>query len=82
MYRSYLHFEKNFIHINFAIALMFALAFFLGGIDRSDNEVYAFLYMVLANCEIVCLNNCSDHVQDNGCCHALFLPGRILLDAV
>jgi hypothetical protein len=37
--RSYLHAEKTFVHINFSVALMCALAFFLGGIDRSDTEV-------------------------------------------
>jgi hypothetical protein len=36
--RRYLRFEKNFIHINFIIALMLALIFFLAGIDRSNDK--------------------------------------------
>ena len=38
--RSHLLFDKNFVHINFVIALMLALVSFLAGIDQSDNEVY------------------------------------------
>jgi hypothetical protein len=37
-FRSHLHFQKNFVHINFVIALMLALVFFLGGINQSHND--------------------------------------------
>jgi hypothetical protein len=37
-FRSYLLFERNFININFVIALMLALIFFMAGIDQSSNR--------------------------------------------
>jgi hypothetical protein len=37
-FRSHLHFEKNFVLINFIIALILALAFFTTGIDQSSNK--------------------------------------------
>ena len=46
-YRRLLHFEKNFILINFVIALILALVFFLAGIDRSSNEVCMYNVIVL-----------------------------------
>jgi hypothetical protein len=36
--RSYLLYERNFINVNFVIALMLALIFFLAGIDQSNNR--------------------------------------------
>jgi hypothetical protein len=77
--RSHLHFEKNFVLINFIIALILALAFFTTGIDQSSNKVNISHGIRL----IVYLLSCnSANMQDNDTSHALFLPGHILLDAV
>jgi hypothetical protein len=46
IFRRHLHFEKNFIHINFIIALILALIFFVTGID-SDNKVCDCIYRSL-----------------------------------
>jgi hypothetical protein len=38
IFRKYLHADRNFVNINFVIALILALIFFLAGIDQSSNE--------------------------------------------
>jgi hypothetical protein len=47
IFRRHLHFEKNFIHINFIIALILALIFFVTGIDSDNKEICEIVTVIL-----------------------------------
>ena len=79
--RSYLSPEKNFININFVVALMLALIVFIVGIDWSSNRVrFNHVLDVVHVMRYLCLF--SGCVQGNNCSIALLVSGSVLLDAV
>jgi hypothetical protein len=77
-YRSHLLFDKNFVHINFVIALMLALISFLAGIDQTDSKVLK----LIAHSQVVYSQSIWDCFWKQEVCQAMTFVMHYLFLAV